>query len=231
MALRFGGSAATVLLVALVLSGTDVQAGVNDRGFYMGIRALPAVSDAANIAIARGPGGTFKQNGDNPEFTIGAGFMVGYYWHRQDLPVRLEIEYAHRLQLDYDAENSGPPRVGYKSDVASDSLMFNAYVDFATDTPWRPYVGVGIGWARNESEVLRTNLVTAARATRSETVDNFAYSLQTGVRVAISESWVGELGYRFMDMGEIESGTFATGDNITADHFSHDIVFGLAYLF
>jgi hypothetical protein len=34
-----------------------------------------------------------------------------------------------------------------------------------------------------------------------------------------------------MDMGDIESGTFATGDTITADHYSHDIVFGLAYMF
>jgi opacity protein-like surface antigen len=231
MTLRFNGSAAAALLVALILFNGDARAGVNDRGFYMGIRALPAVSDAADEAIAGGPGGTFKQNGDDPEFTIGAGIMIGYHWRRQDLPVRIEVEYAHRLQLDYDAENSGPPRVGYKGDVASDSLMFNAYIDFATDTPWRPYVGVGIGWARNEAEVLRTNLVTAARSTRSETVNNFAYSLQTGVRVAISDSWVGELGYRFMDMGEISSGTFATGDTITADHYSHDIVFGLAYMF
>lgn len=231
MALRFGGSAAAVMLAALFLIGTNAQAGVNDRGFYMGIRALPAVSDAADEAITGGPGGTFKQNGDDPEFTIGAGVMVGYYWQRQDIPARLEIEYAHRLQLDFDAENSGPPRSGYKNDVVSDSLMFNAYIDFATDTPWRPYLGIGIGWARNEAEVLRTNLVTFARSTSSETTNNFSYSLQTGVRVAISDSWVGELGYRFMDMGEINSGAFATGDTITADHYSHDIVFGIAYMF
>ncbi|MEE2980263.1 MAG: outer membrane beta-barrel protein [Pseudomonadota bacterium] len=216
----------------VILIGTDAHAGVNDRGFYIGLRALPAVSDAADEAIAGGPGGTLKQNGDDPELTIGAGIMVGYHWRSHDLPLRLEIEYAHRLQLDFDAENSGPPLVGYKNDVTSDSLMFNAYFDFATDTPWRPYVGVGLGWARNESDVERTNLATSARESRSETVNNFAYSLQTGVRVAISESWVGELGYRFLDMGEIETGSFTTGDAISADHYySHDIVFGLAYMF
>ena len=89
-----------------------------------------------------------------------------------------------------------------------------------------------MGWARNESETLRTNLVTGARESRSKTENNFAYSLQAGVRVAISESWVGEAGYRFIDMGEIDSGRFTTGDKITADHyFSHDMVFGLIYMF
>ncbi|MFP6743192.1 MAG: outer membrane beta-barrel protein [Alphaproteobacteria bacterium] len=231
MAVRFRARTAALLIALLVLFGANARAGVNDRGFYIGIRALPAVSDAADEAIAGGPGGTFKQNGDDPELTIGAGIMIGYHWRRQDLPMRIEIEYAHRLQLDYDAENSGPPRVGYKGDVVSDSLMFSTYLDFATDTPWRPYVGVGIGWAQNETNVLRTDLVSGIPSTRSETTNNFAYSLQTGVRVAISDAWVGELGYRFMDMGDIESGTFATGDTITADHYSHDIVFGLAYMF
>ncbi len=231
MTLRFPGYAAALLVAALILAGSNARAGVNDRGFYIGIRALPAVSDAGDETITGGSGGTFKQNGDDPEFTIGAGIMIGYHWRRGDMPVRVEIEYAHRLQLDYDAENSGPPRVGYKGDVASDSLMFNAFLDFATDTPWRPYVGVGIGWARNQADVLRTDLVSGVRTTRDETVDNLAYSLQTGVRVAISDSWVGELGYRFMNLGEIESGTFGTGDTITADHYSHDIVFGLAYMF
>ena len=227
MSLRFGRCAAVFLAVVLVSAGA--RAGVNDRGFYLGIRALPALSDAADETIA---GGTLKQNSDDPELTIGGGIMVGYHWRRHDLPLRLEIEYAHRLQLDFDAENSGPPRVGYKNDVTSDSLMFNAYLDIATDSPWRPYVGVGLGWARNESDVLRTNLVTFARESRRETVNNLAYSLQTGVRVAISDSWVGEIGYRFLDMGEIESGSFTTGDSVSADHYySHDIVFGLAYMF
>lgn len=231
MALKFRGSAVALAAAALVVIAGDARAGVNDRGYYIGIRALPALSDAADESIIGGPGGAFKQVGDDPEFTIGAGIMVGYHWRRGNVPIRLELEYAHRLQLDFDAENSGPPRVGYKSNVVSDSLMFNAYVDFATDTAWRPYVGIGIGWARNEADVVRTNLTTFARERRSETSNNFAYSLQTGVRVAISDAWVGELGYRFFNMGEIDSALFTTGDSITADHYSHDIVFGLAYLF
>ena len=110
--------------------------------------------------------------------------------------------------------------------------MFNAYVDFDTGTPWRPYLGAGIGWARNSSKTLRTNLATGARQEIEENADNFAYSVQAGLRVAITRSWIGEIGYRYIDMGEVNSGRFATGDIITGDnHVSHDIILGFAYLF
>lgn len=32
----------------------------------------------------------------------------------------------------------------------------------ATMTAWRPYVGAGIGWARNSSDVIRGNVSTGA---------------------------------------------------------------------
>lgn len=67
---------------------------------------------------------------------------------------------------------------------------------------------------------------------REQDVDNLAYSFQAGVRVTITRSWVGEIGYRFMDLGEVDSGTFSTGDRVRGDEYiSHDIVPGLVYFF
>ena len=54
----------------------------------------------------------------------------------------------------------------------------------------------------------------------------------TGLRVAITDSWVGEIGYRYIDMGNIDSGTFTSGDRVVGeDYTSHDIVLGIVYLF
>ena len=222
---------ALVAAAAIVFAAGDASADVDDRGLYLGIRALPAVSAADDEAIFGGPGGGFRQKGDDPELTIGGGAMLGYYWRIGGLPVRTEIEYAHRLRLDFDTEAVGPPVTGYKNDVDTDSVMVNIYLDADIGSPWRPYVGAGIGWARNGSDTLRAPTGGAAE-TRDEFTDNFAYGVMAGVRVAISRSWVAEIGYRYIDMGEIDTGPFAAGDRVTADsHVSHDIILGIAYMF
>ncbi len=226
---RIAGLCAAIAVMAV---WSAARADVNDRGFYLGFRALPAIAAVEDNAIAGGPGGAFKQKGDDPEAAIGTGFLAGYHWQRHGIPIRTEIEYAYRIRLDFDTEAAGPPRTGYKNDLSTHRLMFNAYVDFDTGTPWRPYLGTGIGWARNSSETERANVAGAARQKIENDADNFAFSVQAGLRVAITRSWVGEIGYRYIDMGEVNSGRFATGDTITGDnHVSHDIILGFAYLF
>ena len=218
--------------IAVMVAWSAARADVDDRGFYLGFRALPVIAAVEDAAITDGPGGAFGQRGDVPEAVIGAGLLLGFDWQRHGIPIRTEVEYAYRIRLDFDTEAAGPPRTGYKNDLSAHSLMFNAYVDFDTGTPWRPYLGAGIGWARNSSETSRTNLATGARQKIRNHADNFAYSVQAGLRVAITRSWVGEIGYRYIDMGEVDSGRFATGDTITGDnHVSHDIILGFAYLF
>ena len=218
-------------IVMMAASGT-ARADVNDRGFYLGFRALAALAVFDDEAIAGGPGGAFGLTDDSPEATIGTGFLAGYHWQRHGVPIRTEIEYAYRLRADFDTVAAGPPRTGFKDNLSTHSLMFNTYLDFDTGTPWRPYLGVGIGWARNQSETLRTNIVSGARQEIKNDTDGFAYSVQAGVRVAITRWWVAELGYRYIDLGEIDSGRFTIGDTITADsHVSHDFILGFAYLF
>ncbi len=210
------------------------RADVDDRGLYLGFRLLPAIGGADETLIGgQGGGGPFGQRGgDDPGPTVGFGGMLGYYLRPYGMPLRAEVEYAYRFRLDFDTEESAPTVIGYKNDVSTNSVMFNLYVDRPTQTPWRPYVGAGIGWARNSSDVLRGNISTGAMETREEDVDNLAFGFQAGVRVAITRSWVGEIGYRYIDLGEIDSGTFTTGDRVTGDDYvSHDIVLGILYFF
>ena len=93
-------------------------------------------------------------------------------------------------------------------------------------------VGVVIGAARHSSHVSRGDIATTVRETREESSDNFAFSLQAGIRVAITRSWVGEIGYRYIDMGKFDTGTFTTGDRVVGENYTaHDIVLGLVYFF
>lgn len=220
------------MLAVIILSNHQVLADVDDRGLYMGLRLLPSVSGADERLTGGQGGGSFAQRGDDPEFNIGAGGVIGYYFLPFGMPLRAEVEYYHRLRLDFDTRETAAETIGYKNNVATDSVMFNLYYDWATGTPWRPYVGAGIGWARHSSDVTRGNNSTGARERRRVDSDSFSLSFQAGLRVAISRSWVGEIGYRYIDMGKFDTGTFSTGDRVVGDdYFSHDIILGLVFLF
>ena len=43
--------------------------------------------------------------------------------------------------------NDDPPREGIR-DYKAHQVFANAYYDFVNDSPWMPYAGVGLGWAR-----------------------------------------------------------------------------------
>ena len=211
----------------------DVKADVNDLGFYLGGRLLPAFATVEDESLSGGRGGSFGKDGDDFDTTAGVGLRAGYHWNKHGWPIRTDIEYIFRFRNDFDTTEQGDPKIGYKNDLQSHALLFSAYYDFATGTPWRPYVGAGIGWARNSSETTReSNDNSVAAQTLTTDTDNFAYSVQLGARVAISDSWVGDLGYRYVNMGEVESGRFSSGAEVTGDtHVSHDIVLGLVFLF
>jgi opacity protein-like surface antigen len=216
-----------------VLINAPAFADVNDLGFYVGGRLLPAVTVVENESLKGGRGNVFRQLGENADTAIGAGILAGYHWHDQGLPIRTEVEYAYRFRHDFDTEETGGPIIGYKNNLSTHSLMVSAFYDITTDSPWRPYVGAGVGWARNSSETTRaTNDISDPDETIEADSDNLAYSIQAGFRVAITPNWVGELGYRFINFGEVESGQFSTGDSVSADqHLSHDIIMGVSYMF
>ena len=95
------------------------------------------------------------------DFDLGTGFAgalsAGYTLDN----LRFEVEYLHRRQGDDSSLLPGttdvtrgkgrewlqPPSAGI-SDFQANQLFLNAYYDFRNDSPWTPYLGAGLGWAR-----------------------------------------------------------------------------------
>lgn len=235
---KFGfrrGAARLAAFFTLLVVPQTAHADTSDLGFYLGGRLLPAFSTVDDYSLSGGQGGTFDRVGDEYDTTAGTSILFGYHWNGHGVPARTEIEYGYRFRNDFNVEeNNFPnPTIGYKNDLATHFLMFNGYLDFTTDTPWRPFVGAGFGWARNSSSTTRGgNDPSVTDQTIDTESDNLAYNLAVGTRVAISSEWIGEIGYRYIEFGEVETGQFSGGDSVTADsHVSHDIVLGIAYLF
>jgi opacity protein-like surface antigen len=145
-------------------------------------------------------------NNIDRSFLMGAG--VGYRFHpnwRGDAA----LTYRGGYQLDDRDKDGGiipPVPATYSADVSSTALLFNGYYDFEAGG-MRPYVGAGIGVAHNRLGPLRQDFnrgfnLNLAPGKRTDT----AFALMAGVSMP-QPGWVLDLGYRYVDLGKIESGT------------------------
>jgi opacity protein-like surface antigen len=211
-----------------LLSTHNVAAADGAGGFYIGIKATGTAAEL-NSVDGQGFTGSKSVQNDN-DLTIGAGAVVGYRW--ADIPLRTEIEGGYRFRFDFDVQDSGPPVIDYDADVATTLLMVNLLLEWRNGSDFTPFAGGSVGWARHSSDATRT--VTTTRASSSQTThsDNLAWGAIAGVNWAFLDHWSAELAYRFADLGEVKTGSFAAGGSVSSDHYyAHDLMLSVIYRF
>ncbi len=164
-----------------------------------------------------------------------ADFTLGYRGERDLTGIKTD-----RLGFHYPAE--------FSTSVSTLTAMANLYYDFGQFRGFVPYVGVGLGVVRHALEdVSFTGVGAGAGASfnglSGRTQTNFAWSLMAGVAYQISHRAVLDLGYRFIDLGDVstrrgdicESVTTCGGgsrDRLSVeDMYSHEFKIGLRYHF
>ena len=109
--------------------------------------------------------------------------------------------------------------------------MVNGYYDFTAGSV-RPYIGAGIGWARNETDMLVQDFGLGFSNTFSgATRDDTAVALMAGVGVPYS-GWTLDVGYRFIDLGKFETGTaaaFGISSGQTGRLRAHELTLGARF--
>ncbi len=203
-------------------------------GFYAGFRGMFMLTDVGDVQL-NPDRPTFSENSPGPEATGGGSIVLGYRWDDYlDLPLRTEFELIHRFRHDFDTRvQSANEILDYQNNVSTDQLMFNVLYDFDTGSPWRPYVGAGVGVARHFSDAFQFDVIAGGDGVHSGNFEhNFAWSVQAGAMVRIAENWALEGGYRFSSLGEIKTGLYPNGDEVSAGEFyAHDFIIGIIYLF
>lgn len=157
-------------------------------------------------------------NAGTAKMTFDTGFLgtgaVGYDFAG---PFRVEGEYGWQKndldQLSFDN------RFGnfQEGDLKTQSIMVNGYYDVATGSPWSPFVGAGIGWAKVDLDTPALPL--------GDNDDVFAYQLMAGVTYAIDAQWSVDAQYRFFGTQDatIQGADFSMNSN--------DLMVGLRYNF
>jgi len=189
------------------------------------IAAAPSYYDAT--ASASSYNSTLSDAGF---FDIGAGYQFNS-WFRAD--VTGEYHGGSRFQSTYvinDPGNVGRSTCGsqanaacptqysdfYHGDFSSIVALINGYADLGTWSGVTPYVGAGIGFARNTLSGLSTVAVNTPDGVSTTPSGgfaadhsqwNFAWALMAGLSFDVTQNLKLDLGYRYLDLGKFKSGT------------------------
>lgn len=201
----------------------------DEASFYLGVRGIGGFGEIDGVKT---PGFTGVANVQHDSDVVGGvGLVVGYAAAR--LPIRLELEVAHRFRFDFDVRDGAPGgTTDIELNVATTSALASLIVDWRNDSDFTPFAGAGIGWARNSADVTSVVVNTQAKTERDEDKDNLAWGATVGLDWAFAGNWVAEAAYRYTDLGEVDSGVGADGRRITADDYiSHDLLLTIQYRF
>lgn len=230
-------------------------------------RLLPAVPvlDTTETWYLRGDVGYAPYKRPEADFTAGTiagnvareGFgdtgMVGVgIGYRFSPMFRADVTLDHRFDTRYKGlpsdDSFATGSVFDKGRFQSSALMLNGYVDLLTYNGFTPYVGAGIGVARNIlSNYTRT--VTTAATTDPDTGEtipggtatarlaggddyDFAWALMAGVGYKLSNSFTVDLGYRYISLGDIKTRGYASGAGTDVESIgAHEVRLGVRYAF
>jgi len=135
--------------------------------------------------------------------------------------------------LDIPEQPEIPPEsYEYDTEIDNLTLMLSVYYDFmvGTDQRWMPYVGAGIGAARNDVDV------TDGVVSGDDDETDFAWQLAAGVGYKMTQAVDLQVGYRYIDFGEADISLssdledFSAG-NFKADLTAHEMFVGLRWKF
>jgi opacity protein-like surface antigen len=224
MKLRVGAAAIAVLIWWTLSPATGAEKKLSD---YIALRAIGGISSVGDIS--ENQAGPLTEN-NTDDLVGGLGIALGYDWLAKGLPFRSEISYHHRFRFDFDTRINGGVGIGgdgYENNLSSHVVLVNFFYDINLGPDWRPFIGFGVGWVRNVSDVVRTPLVASPREERTDTNDDLAWAANLGVVYRLTDTWRFELAYRYIDLGTVEMGPFRNGTVIEAeDYYSHDIIIG-----
>ncbi|WP_449720048.1 outer membrane protein [Actinomadura verrucosospora] len=223
-----------IIPTALFLSGifNTALAAINDEGYYATARIAKVWQKAHNMDTTSRPGvGQFVSGDEKDDFyngSIAAGYQYGNGW-------RTEVEYTFKNKSEYTSGSSRFTTSLNHHKVNTQRVMLNAYRDYNVYENIFVYGTAGLGIAKNESSGWQNR---PGNTFDSNTDTNLVYSLGAGISYEPINKLNLDLGYRYVDLGKIESGynnfTNVRGlkdEQMKAHLKSHEINLGIRYTF
>jgi opacity protein-like surface antigen len=193
----------SVLLMAAAFSHLS-----HAEGLYGSIKIQSAQQDLSN-SLLTSPRVTHRVISPDSNKDTGGSVALGYGitgdW-------RLETEYSIKQDSEFKSHWAPFNANVNNMRVSSKRLMVNGYKDFPLNEHLSLYAMAGMGVAHVSSEGYQSN---RSRRFASNSQNNFAYAVGVGADLKLSQQITLGTGYRYIDMGDIETGynTFANRSN------------------
>jgi opacity protein-like surface antigen len=213
--------------------------------------------------IATGPdprgtliGQNYVQNGEAvTETSMGNGWLgeVGLGCGSGSRGIRAEVMFGYHGSREIsgkpgdfrimDVVNAAPAVVNSNVDdplhakLTTYTMMFNAYKDFGNFGGVTPYVGAGVGMAYNRlGDISFTETTTRHNKIIGNDQLAFAWSLMAGIGYQLTDRAVLDVGYRYIDLGKVDSQTIDDARNHNPrvrfdDIAAHEVKVGIRYHF
>lgn len=155
-------------------------------------------------------------------------------WLRADVTVDYEFPADFEATTPCPAPCGGATTNSETGELSAWTALANLYLDLGNFSGFVPYVGAGAGMAY----VKMDDIVTESAGIFTDIGDasdwNFAWALMAGFAYEFSPNLALDAGYRYIDLGEVDSDTltgFGAGDgDFTYDDLrAHEIRVGLRY--
>lgn len=223
-----------LMLVALPIAmlPVTVMAANTEEGYYSSVKYLQVEQRAKEMDTSARPGvGQFVGGKEKDHFggaAIAAGYQFGNGW-------RTEGEYTFKQKTEYTSGSSTFVNSYNHLKTQTDRLMLNVYRDYELGYGVSVYGTAGMGVSKVKVNGWQGN---TGREYATSTQNNLTYALGAGVSYTPVERLYVDLGYRYIDMGKIESGynNFANArtlkdEQMKAHIVSNEFTLGMRYVF
>ena len=174
------------------------------------------------------PNVTSERYSNSYDGTVGFGYK--YQWFRAD--VIYDRGGPSRVRAITTLATNQPQ---FTAKINSNTVLANGYVDFGTWGGFTPYVGVGVGAARLRSlNYVDTTNSPSGNVMGQGTHQNFAWAAMAGVAYQVAPSWLIDVGFRHLVLGNVpSSGGAGTQTNavVFRNQSTNEARIGVRYLF
>ena len=120
---------------------------------------------------------------------------------------------------------------GTSAKVSASTFLFNGYLDLGTWYRATPYIGAGAGAARMRISDYASTAMPPFSGDGANTKWNFAYAGMAGIAYAISPNTMIDVGYRYINFGDVTTGGDAFGSMTVKQIAAHEVRVGLRWSF
>jgi opacity protein-like surface antigen len=152
---------------------------------------------------------------------FGAGLKSG--WLRSDLTIDFIPATRYTGQVVTPGDTTAK--------VSGTAFLLNGYFDLGSWYHMTPYVGAGVGAASMKISDYSSTAAPPFSGNADRNQWNFAWAGMAGVAYAIAPNMLVDLGYRYMSLGDVMTGSDAFGSMRLKNITSHEVRIGLRWTF